>query len=131
MQILEHGEFASETVCKQKRADLILVIQDKTKINMISLKSKAKEQQFLSVVKVCSLFTKKYTTKSPLEGNKSPFRSGGIVRWVLLFLKLLTPLQKLRLRNAFAHYESSEAEQFFQLHPQNNFKKTVENIVLS
>lgn len=88
MQILEHGEFASETVRKQKWADLILVLQDKTKINMISLKSKAKEQQFLSVVKVCSLFTKQYMTQSPLEGNKSPFHTGGIVTWVLFFLTL-------------------------------------------
>lgn len=78
MQILQHGEFASETVYKQKWTDLILVIQDKTKINMISLKRKAKEQQFLSMVKVCSLFTKQYTTQSLLEGNKSLFCTGGI-----------------------------------------------------
>lgn len=62
MQILQHGEFASETVYKQKWTSLILVIQDKIKINMISLKRKAEEQQFLYRVKVCSLFTKQYMT---------------------------------------------------------------------
>lgn len=62
MQILQHGEFASETVYKQKWTSLILVIQDKIKINMISLKRKAEEQQFLYRVKVCGLFTKQYMT---------------------------------------------------------------------
>jgi len=56
MQSLEQEEFASKTVYKQKWMDLILVIQDKT--NMILLKRKGKEQQFLPMVKVCSLFTK-------------------------------------------------------------------------